>query len=162
MKTQNISKYLQSSSSAEEGSLPSGAFVAYIGKKVTVSLTLTAVLGIAMGLLLSILGQDFVAGCAFGIVGLLSALFLPTFLSYRCYVDSDVLTESYYILFFRKKREVLWRDIQFKATRTAADGSVLSLRFYNRNRKKLLSFDSSIVGFSRIVRMAKRKSIPKK
>ena len=34
-----------------------------------------------------------------------------------------------------------------------------SIKLYDSNRKKLLSFDATIVGFGRIVKMAKRSSI---
>jgi hypothetical protein len=58
------------------------------------------------------------------------------------------------------KKEVFWKDIAYKfVARNKGVNEMTSISFYNSERKKLISFDKAIVGFDKVVRMAKR--IPK-
>lgn len=161
MNTRFISDALGASARGEEMDLPSGKFAGYIGKGYKYGLAAVAVLGTGMGAWLTFLIRDPVSGGIFGILGIAALLLLPTFFSYRCYVDNSVLRETYQILFFRWKKEVLWKDIKYKSIRKDSAGNAFSIGFYNADKKKLISFDGSIVGFTRILRMAKRKSILK-
>lgn len=162
MNTKFVSQGLGAAVRVEELDLPSGQFAAYVGRSYTCALILTAVIGISLGSALMFLLQDSVAGTAFLSLGVVAVLILPTLLSYRCCVDSDSLKEEYFILFIKRTRQVKWRSICYRKVRTDVGGNLLSVRFFDSNKKKLIAFDSSIVGFTRIMRLAKRKGIPKR
>lgn len=162
MNTKYIPKLLDSAARIEESTFPSGSFMGYIGKGYTYGLTAVSVTGIVMGLFLILFIKDYTVGSIFTVLGLAATLLLPTYFSYRCYVDNTALKIEYYILCFKRTQTIMWKDIKYKSTRVSKDGSLLSIHFYNQQKKKTISFDSSIVGFSRITRMAKRKTIAKK
>ena len=142
--------------------LPSGQFTAYIGKGYRCALTVVSFLGISLGCVLLFLLRDTVAGTAFLLPGVISALMLPTIFSYRCCVDSDSLKEEYFILFIKRTRHIKWSRICFRKVRTDMSGNPVSVRFYDADKKKVMSFDGSLVGFTRIMRLAKRKGIRKR
>ena len=162
LNTQFLCQALEASATGEEMDLPSGQFAAYVSKSYPYALSLAAIIGISLGSVLLFLLQDTVAGTAFFSLGVVAALMLPTLFSYRCYVDSDSLKEEYFILFIKRTHQVKWSSIRYRTVRTDASGNPLSIRFYNANKKKVIAFDSSIVGFTRIMRLAKRKGIPKR
>ena len=69
------------------------------------------------------------------------------------------MKEEYFILCFKVKKEVYWKDVSYKLTERDDVGNAISIKLFNSDRKKLISFDKAIVGFDKVVRMAKR--IPK-
>ena len=140
----------------EEDSLQTNSFVGAIAKGYKYSLLVVSVVGIGMGYFLSVPIQDPSVGMIFGSLGIVALLMLPTYFSYRCYVDKSVLRAEYYILCFKIKKEVNWKDVEYKVVKRDSKGSPLSIRLYNSNKKKLISFDYSIVGFGKVTRMAKR------
>ena len=83
-------------------------------------------------------------------------LMLPTCFTYRCNVDQCMMKESYYILCFRVEKEVFWKDAAYKRIRRDSKGMAHSIQLYNKNKKKLISFDNTIAGFGPIVRMSKK------
>jgi hypothetical protein len=68
------------------------------------------------------------------------------------------MTEECFILFIKYKKEVLWNDVKYQKFRLGENKSIV---FYNENRKRLISFDGTTVGFNQILKMAKRKGIVK-
>lgn len=143
----------------EESSLPHGTFDGYIAQGFRIMLGLCCILGLSLGAFLLFSLHEFPAGTAFFAIGLLALLLLPTFFSYRCHIDQNGLAEACFILCFPKKKSILWKDIAYKKVKRDNLGDSLSIRFYNRQGKKLISFDYTVVGLDRIVKLAKK--IPK-
>ena len=104
--------------------------------------------------------QQIDIGILFGLLGVVSLLILPTIFSYKCYIDQVSMKEEYFILCFKVKKEVFWKDIAYKLIKRDKTRNELStIRFYDSERKKLISFDMTVVGFGKIIRMSKK--IPK-
>ena len=154
--SRNLSRLLNNLRKEEEDSLQTNTFVGGIAKGYKYSLLVVSVVGIGMGYFLTVLIQDPSVGLLFGALGIVALLMLPTYFSYRCYVDKSILKAEYYILCFKIKKEVSWNDVEYKIVKRDSVGNPLSIRLYNSNKKKLIFFDYSIVGFGKIVRMAKR------
>lgn len=140
----------------EENSLQGNTFVAVIAKGYKYSFLVASAVGIGMGYFLTVPIQDYTAGPLFGLIGIAALLMVPTCFSYRCYVDRSILKAEYYILCFRIRKEVSWKDVEYKAVKRDSDGKPLSIRLYDSNKKKLISFDYTVAGLTKIVRMAKR------
>ena len=66
---------------------------------------------------------------------------------------------NFYDVFFKIIKEVEWKDIKFKKLKRDEYGEINTIKFYDENMKKLMSFDKETVGFTRIVKMAKKGSI---
>ena len=62
-------------------------------------------------------------------LGLCILLLLPTFLSYKCLINKELMEEEYFILFFKKKKTVYWRDVKYKKVKT--NGRNKSITLYN-------------------------------
>ena len=73
-----------------------------------------------------------------------------------------MMKESYFLLCFRIKKEVPWKDAAYKRIRRDSKGKALSIRLYDKKKKKLISFDNTIAGFGPILRMAKNISALKR
>ena len=86
-------------------------------------------------------------------LGTCMLLLLPTLLSYKCYINKTLMREEYFVLFFKRKKEILWSDVKYKKLTL---GNNKSLKLYDRNKKRLISFEGSIVGFDRILKLSKR------
>lgn len=150
-------EYFDFEAACEEFDLPHGDFVARFGKLYRKSMVIFATVAICLGLFILWLDIEKldIASIFLTLGGLLLLLAL-TFLTYRCTVNKVLLKEEYWILCFKCKKEVLWNDIKYKKLKY---GRTNSITFYDANKKRLMSFDASIVGFSRICKMAKRNSI---
>lgn len=152
---QYINEILDNTVKLEESDLPYKNFVARMGKWYKILLSIGATAMIALGFPMYFLWEPTVGILCFVIAGL--ALFLlPTMISYRCYVSKTSLTEKYFILFIKIDKEILWDEIKYKKVKVGKNNSIT---FYNKNKKKLVSFDEALVGYNRIVKMAKRSSI---
>ena len=150
-----ISGFLDLSAKCEEQDLPKGEFIAKTGKAYKIALSIAAFVSLAIGMPLTfVLNED--AGIVFLVLGIAALLVLPTIISYRCVVNKISLKEEYWVLFIKMKKEVLWDCVKYRKI-TVGNNSSISL--YDANRKRLISFDGATVGFSRIVKMAKRGSI---
>ena len=150
-------EYLDASAACEELDLSNGEFVARNGKSFKKAMVVFTVLAICMGLLILFLNREAWDIAVFVLsLGALMLMLSLTLLTYRCTVNKVLLKEEYWILCFKCKKEVLWKDIKYKKLKY---GRTNSITFYNANKKRLLSFDASIVGFKRICKMAKRSSI---
>ena len=139
----------------EEESITKHAFAGTIAKGYKYSVLATSILGIGMGYFLSVPIQDPKVGMIFGAVGLIALCMLPSYYSYRCYVDKSILKESYYILCFKVKREALWKDVKYKRVKRDANGNAYRIHLYDAHKKKMISFEHGVVGFGKIVKMAK-------
>ena len=74
-------------------------------------------------------------------------------------MDKIAITTKYYVLFVKVSKEVLWKDVEYKVVKRDSNGEPLSIRLYNSKKKRLISFDYSVVGFEKILKMA--KGVPK-
>ena len=155
----NISELIDASAEIEELALPSGNFVATISKGNKIALAAAIIVGIIM----SIIFGSFEGGTPMCIITIiLSAiciLFLPTYLSYKGYISRETIREEYFIVFFKVIKEVEWTNIKYKKIKRNEYNEAESIKFYDENMKRLMSFDKATVGFTRIVKMAKKGSI---
>lgn len=93
------------------------------------------------------------------VLGICLLSLLPTFLSYKCLINKERMEEEYFILFFKKKKIVYWRDVKYKKVKIG--GRNKSITLYDANEKRLISFDELIVGFERVNKLTKRIGIRK-
>ena len=93
----------------------------------------------------------------FFVLGLCLLLLLPSILSYKCRVNKELIKEEYFILFFKKEKTIYWSDVKYKKVKIG--GANKSITLYDANKKRLISFDELVVGFERVIRLAKRNSI---
>ncbi len=150
---------LNDSRKREEEALKTTPFVGKVAKGYKYTILSVSIVGIGLGLfLMSIDTESPYVGMLFGIIGVLALLMLPCVFSYQCYVDQNTIKLKYYILFFKISKEVPWNAVKYKRVKRDSSGHALSMVLYNSDKKKLASFDNMIVGFGKIVRMAKRIS----
>ena len=142
----------QSSAEGESLDLPSGEFVAKNGKAFKIALIIAAISATVGGVLLYFLLNEEIA-IIFLVLGICACLVLPTILTYKCLVNKTVMIEEYFILFFKRKKEVQWSDVKYRKIRI---GNNSSIKLYDKNKKYLISFDGSIVGFDRILKLSKK------
>ncbi len=157
--------YLEADAACEELELPQGDFVARMGKSYRKSTVIYALVAICIGLFLLLLDNEEWRDIApiFLTLGGVLLLVMPTLLTYRCKVNKISLQEEYWILCFKHKKEVFWEDIKYKKIKYKKRGheQISSITFYDANKKRLMGFDSLVVGVRRICKMAKRNSILK-
>lgn len=154
-----MSDLLESSAENEElnANLKSKEFVAKIGRAYKVALLVASALGVAFGLPMFIWLGEWVA-LIFLCLGCCGFLVLPSLFTWRCTVNGVSMTEEFFILIIKYKKEVLWNDVKYQKIRLGENKSIV---FYNENRKRLISFDGTTVGFNQILKLAKRKGIVK-
>ena len=157
-----LTEWLNDSRIEEEASLYTKSFVATIAKAYKYSTLIVCIVGLGMGYFLSVPVQDPGVGIIFGVLGIVGLLMLPTCFTYQCHVDQSMMKESLFILCFRVRKEVFWQDVAYKRIRRDPKGKPLSIRLYDKNKKKLISFGNTIAGFGPIVRMAKNISALKR
>ena len=90
---------------------------------------------------------------------LLGLSYIPTLFSYCCYVDNELLREEYLVLFLKKKKTILWSDVEYIKIEKDAFDNIRSVCFFDSNKKRLLYLSSSVVGLTKIAEKAKRKRI---
>ena len=151
----SMADYLEASAECEELDLPKGEFIGKMGKAYKVALSIASFVSLAIGIPTTFVWHEDV-GVVFLIIGIAALLVLPTIISYRCIVNKISLKEEYLVLFIKLKKEVLWDTVKYKKI---TFGNNNSIKLYDANGKRLMSFDSATVGFGRIVKMAKRSSI---
>ena len=156
LSSQYMAEWINKLRIEEESPLYAKSFIATIAKAYRYSILIVCIVGLGMGYFLSVPVQDPGVGMIFGLLGIAGLLMLPTCFTYRCHVDQSMMKESYFLLCFRVRKEVLWQDIAYKRIRRDSKGKPLSIRLYDKHGKKLISFDNTIAGFGPIVRMAKR------
>ena len=150
-----LADFLESLAEREELDLPNGEFVAKEGKAYKIALSIASFVSLAIGIPTTFIWHEEV-GIIFLVLGIAALPVLPSIISYRCAVNKISLKEEYFILFVKIKKEVLWESVKYKKITIGRNSSI---KLYDANRKKLMSFDGATVGFGRIVKMAKRSSI---
>ena len=154
-----MDEILDNQTEMEELDLPSGNFVATISKGYKILFLLVGLICVLTGIvLLNLVEEVWLSGIIIAL-GLVCLLFLPTCLSYKGYISRETMREEYLIVFFKVIKEVEWKDIKFKKLKRDEFGEIEGIKFYDENMKKLMSFDKATVGFTRIVKMAKKGSI---
>ena len=152
-----IDEFIDRQRRTEENKISSNEFVAVQSKGIKYMMLIAALMSTSLSALITFVYQQIDIGILFGLLGVVSLLILPTIFSYKCYIDQVSMKEEYFILCFKVKKEVFWKDIAYKLIKRDKTRNELStIRFYNSDRKKLISFDMTVVGFGKIVRMAKR------
>ena len=146
--------YLEASARCEESELPKGEFVATYCKNYKKLMAIMSGIAIAIGGTLMFFWD---VAILFLLLGLCLLSLLPTFLSYKCLINKELMEEEYFILFFKKKKTVYWRDVKYKKVKMG--GRNKSITLYDANKKRLISFDELIVGFERVIKLAKRCQI---
>lgn len=154
-----MSDLLESSAEYEElnSDLNCKEFVAKVGKAYKITLLVASALGFAFGLLMFIWIGERVA-LIFLCLGCCGFLLLPTLFTWRCTVNRQSINEEYFILFIKFKKRISWDEIKYQKIRLDKDKNII---FYNQNKKRLISFDGTTVGFNKILKMAKQKGIAK-
>lgn len=149
---------LESSAEIEElnKDFRNNEFVATNGKVFSVLVSIAALLSAVAGLVLIFCAGNRAAGICFLAMGGCGALLLPTLFSWRCTVNREFLLEEYFVLCFKCKKKILWSDVKYKKV---TSGSMKKIVLYGQNKKRLISFDGTTVGFHQIVKTAKRKGI---
>ena len=155
--THSMFEYLEACARCEELELPRGEFVATYCKKFKKQMAVSS--GIAI-----VIGTPFMffwdAAVLFFVLGVCMLALLPTFLSYKCLINKELMAEEYFILFFKRKKIIYWSDVKYKKVKMG--GRNKSITLYNANKKRLISFDELIVGFERVIKLAKRSFILKR
>ena len=151
---------LDSCAERETLDLPSGEFSVRMGKAYKIVFTLAAILSLTVGFFIHFFegiesrGVEYI----FWGIGICAALLVPTILSYKCVVNKVSMKERYFILFLRIDREIMWADVKYKKIKMGKNPSLI---LYNADKKRLISFEGGTVGYSRVLKMAKRSSILK-
>ena len=139
---------------SESLDLPKDEFLAKNAKAFKIACIIASIAGIIGGaLMFFLLKEDREIALLFFTLGICMLLLLPTMLSYKCLVNKTIMQEEYFILFFKRKREILWSNVKYR-TYKIRKNKVLKL--YDKNKKLLISFDGSVVGFDRIVKLSKK------
>ena len=145
---------LASYASGESLDLPNGEFVAKYAKAFKIACIIASVACILTGsLLFFFVKEDREIAIIFLVLGVAMFLLLPTLLSYKCCINKTLMREEYLILFLKRKKEILWSDVKYKKI---ISGRNRSIKLYDKNKKQLISFDDSNVGFDRILKLSKR------
>ena len=146
--------YLEASARCEESELPKGEFVATYCKSYKKLMAIMSGIAIAIGGTLMFFWD---VAILFLLLGLCLLSLLPTFFSYKCLINKEWIQEEYFILFFKKKKTVYWRDVKYRKEKRG--GGNKSITLYDAHKKRLIAFDELIVGFERVVKLAKRSRI---
>ena len=155
-----IDEFIDSQRRTEENKIASNEFIAVQSKGIKYMMLTAALMSTILSALITFVYQQIDIGILFGLLGVVSLLILPTIFSYKCYIDQVSMKEEYFILCFKVKKEVFWKDIAYKLIKRDKTRNELStIKFYDSERKKLISFDMTVVGFGKIIRMSKK--IPK-
>ena len=148
--------YLESCARCEELELPRGEFIATYCKSFKKLMAILSGIAIAIGCPLMFFWD---VAILFFVLGICLLLLLPTFLSYKCLINKELMEEEYFILFFKKKKIIYWRDVKYKKVKMGRSNKSITL--YGANKKRLISFDEFIVGFERVNKLTKRIGIRK-
>ena len=156
-----LNNYFEMSAEIESFDLPHGEFVARICKPFRLVLIVVLILTACVGLLFSVFINKEIGYLFLGFSVCLT-LILPTILSYKCTINKELLKEEYYVIIFKRYKEILWSNVKY---RKSTVGRNKSIKLYDENRKLLIAFDGTTVGYRRILKLAKRsfiKELPKR
>lgn len=151
--------------------ISSGAFTAYYSKSFKKAFLIMTVVMFVISILATIGGVSAFIANELPVEGLIcfvafffgitifSFLYIPTIMSYRCYVNDDSLKEEYLILFFKKKKVVAWSDVKYIKVKQDEYNHVWRVSLFNSNKKRILEVSSLVVGLTQIAEKAKLKRI---
>jgi hypothetical protein len=154
--THSLFEYLEACARCEELELPKGEFVATYCKSFKKLMAILSGIAIGIGCPLMFFWD---VAILFLFLGLSLLLLLPTFLSYRCLINKELMREEYFVLFFKRKKVIWWTDVKYKKVKISERNKSITL--YNAHQKRLISFDELIVGFERVNKLTKRIGIRK-
>ena len=155
----------------KEIQISSGAFTAYYSKSFKKTFLIMTVIMFVISTLSTIGGisafkteeltiEGMICSIAFFFgITLFCLLYIPTIISYRCYVNDDFLREEYLILFFKKKKIVTWSDVKYIKIMQDEHHQVRKVFLFNCNKRRILAVSSSVVGLTQIAKKAKRKAV---
>lgn len=135
-KYRNISRILSNSARLEDGTLPVGAFSSRYSKSHRYGLLIACAVSASISAIIGFAAQEWDVAFLIGGLAVASLLLFVTVMSYRCYVDKNVLWERYYILFFKIEREVFWHDLKYYVKRTDSTRDTYSIGFYDAKKKR--------------------------
>ena len=150
-----LNDIFESCAEREALNLPSGEFVARNGKAFNLTSLVASLVSITVGALLLIFLSEKI-GILFLVLGLCLLPILPTMFSYKCIVNKTTMIEKYWVLCWKRQKEILWSDVKYRKIKI---GNNKSITLYDINKKRLISFDGMTVGFNRILKLAKRSWI---
>ena len=133
-------------------------FVARTGRAFKIVFSVMVVISVVLGIILFFTVEEW-AGIMLFVIGFCGLLVLPSLLTWRCTINRDFIIEECLILFFKYKKVIPWNDIKYQ--KLVINDTQKDIVFYNTDKKRLISFDNGIVGFAKIVKLAKRKGIEK-
>ena len=133
-------------------------FVARTGRTFKIVFSVMVVISVVLGIILFFTVEEWV-GIMLFVIGFCGLLVLPSILTSRCTINRDFIIEECLILFFKYKKVIPWNDIKYQ--KLVINDMQKDIVFYNKDKKRLISFDNGIVGFAKIVKLAKRKGIEK-
>ena len=133
-------------------------FVARIGRAIKIVFSVMVVISVVLGIILFFKVEKW-AGIMLFVIGFCGLLVLPSILTWRCTINRNFIIEECLILFFKYKKVIPWNDIKYQ--KLVINDTQKDIVFYNKDKKRLISFDNGIVGFAKIVKLAKRKGIEK-
>lgn len=154
-KERDMSRIFDASAEKERLNIEGDEFIAKYSRSFKIAVSFAAILSIATGILLNFLVSKEVS-FIFLALGMTLISLAPSIFFYKCLLTKTLIKEEYYILFFKVCREIYWSDVAY---RKITLGNNNSIKLYDQNRKKLISFDSYIIGYKRILRLAKRSFI---
>ena len=141
-----------------EADFQSKEFVARMGRAFKIVFSVMVVISVVLGIILFFTVEEWL-GSMFFVIGFCGVLVLPSILTWRCTINRELIIEECLILFFKYKKVIAWNDIKYQ--KLVINDTQKDIVFYNKNKKRLISFDNGIVGFAKIVKLAKRKGIEK-
>ena len=141
-----------------EADFQSKEFVARMGRAFKIVFLVLMAISVVLGIILFFVVEEWL-GSMFFVIGFCGLLVLPSILTWRCTINRELIIEECLILFFKYKKVIPWNDIKYQ--KLVINDTQKDIVFYNKNKKRLISFDNGIVGFVKIVKLAKRKGIEK-
>jgi hypothetical protein len=141
-----------------EADFQSKEFVARMGRAFKIVFLVLMAISVVLGIILFFMVEEWL-GSMFFVIGFCGLLVLPSILTWRCTINRELIIEECLILFFKYKKVIAWNDIKYQ--KLVINDTQKDIVFYNKDKKRLISFDNGIVGFAKIVKLAKRKGIEK-
>ena len=146
----------------DEKDMYEGPFIGRIAKSYKVGLLVAGVLMLAFAIFAYAVDDGGSREWSFLLFAIdaLIWLYVPTVVSCRVEISKDMIAEQYLVVFIRVRREIAWNDVKYRKIRQDdLTGKVDRVHLYNADGKRVMSFDRGTIGFSRILKLAKRSAI---
>ena len=152
----DIGEILELSAECEDPELFDGGFVMKVGRAFKVMFSFAASAMLFIWGVTKICDPENDVRFLFFALGVLIALLLPSVFSYKCTVTKSSIKEEFFILFVRYRKSALWSEVKYKKIKLGRNESVT---LYNADKKMLFMFDRALVGYGKILKLAKRNAI---